>query len=40
VESIALQLAAPAGTATVSCNAGTGQTADVTTAINAIQTAG
>ena len=39
VESIALQLAAPAGTASVSCSTA-GTAADVTTAINAIQTAG
>jgi hypothetical protein len=38
-QTIALQLAAPAGTASVSCST-SGATADVTTAINAIQTAG
>jgi hypothetical protein len=39
IESIALQLAPPAGTATVSCSTA-GTTANVTSAINAIQVAG
>jgi hypothetical protein len=39
IQTIALQLAAPAGTATVTCST-SGNPADVTTAINAIQVAG